>query len=193
MIYNENLITKKKEKVTKGNFLSSNKNKIINVNKSIKNKVKNTKLNRITKINNYFIQLPKIIMINSLITKKTIIKNDIIIFKNKKISICYFSKKCISQSIIKLPKINICYININRIYYLENNNKILSNYNYNDNIIINNSDNEEQKINIKENKIVFKKDNNSIIYKVNILSRKLTDIFSEKSQKTKNINLIIII
>ena len=140
--------------------LNANRNKSTNI--SINKKINERKICRITKLNNYYIRIPKIIMINSFITKQYKNKNKI--FKNTQLPVCYFSKKYISENINKKQKLNMYYINLNR---------------------KNNSRNNKAK-NIKEENNINKNLNfNYIYYKNNNIC--FSERKAKKEDKTKNI------
>jgi hypothetical protein len=121
-----------------------------------------------------------------LITKKNIIINK---FKEKNYKIkinkvCYFSKKIIIQPIKNLPIKNKCYDNDKS--SKEKNNTIK---------IINNN---EKKIKFsygklikekrKENKNEIKKEGQPFFHKINIITRKITDIFNKKNNRIINLD-----
>ena len=170
---NNNNITHKKanNNYSDNSSIILNKCKINTVNKCIKKKMSNPKLCLIQKYNNYSMKLPKIISINSFITKEKIINNILKVIKNEKILVCYFSKKYMLQQIIKIPKLNVCYLS----------KSIYANFIKNSQIrkIEENSNNE----NLSKRIIKFEEkntENSSLLYKANIMARKLTDIFNEK-------------
>ena len=179
LLFNDYLTPKKINK----ELLTTNQKRINNINISIKGK-KNTKLSKIKKFYNVSIKLPK--SINSLITKKNIIINK---FKEKNYKIkinkvCYFSKKIIIQPIKNLPIKNKCYDNDKS--SKEKNNTIK---------IINNN---EKKIKFsygklikekrKENKNEVKKEGQPFFHKINIITRKITDIFNKKNNRIINLD-----
>ena len=173
---NNNITHKKANNNTDNSSFLLNKCKINIVNKCIKKKMSNSKLCLIQKYNNYSIKLPKINSNNSFITKKKIFNNILKVIKNEKILVCYFSKKYMLQQIIKLPKLNACYLSKSIHANIIKNSQISK--------IEENSNN----ANLSKRNIKFEEkntENSSLLYKANIMARKLTDIFNEKKNIVK--------
>ena len=187
----------KNSNINKNKFMSNNyltpkkKNKpFINKINNIKIKVCHSKECRFIKYYNYFMKIPKNNQINNSVTKKNIIISKVnTIHKNEKISICYFTKKNIYKNIIKLPKKSICYFFIDR-KNMYNNNKNENNLNNilpNDNII--NEKKEQENKNEKNIKNNSNKINNDyFIENINIMARKLTELFNKKNNERMKLN-----
>ena len=187
----------KNSNINKNKFMSNNyltpkkKNKpFINKINNIKIKVCHSKECRFIKYYNYFMKIPKNNQINNSVTKKNIIISKVnTIHKNEKISICYFTKKNIYKNIIKLPKKSICYFFIDR-KNMYNNNKNENNLNNilpNDNII--NEKKEQENKNEKNIKINSNKINNDyFLENINIMARKLTELFNKKNNERMKLN-----
>ena len=163
---NNNLTYKKKN-----NKFIDNSSIILNKCK-INKKISNIQLYQNKKLNNYYIKLPKINSINCFITKKRFININLNILKIGQISVCYFSKKYLFTHIIKIPKINKCYMKKSLLYQsIKNNNNINEETK---NIISLSEDNKR----IGEN---INRKSPSLMYKTNIMPKKLINIFDEKN------------